>query len=103
MIGIQSQNNEYHSVVSLPTFGRCQSLGCVVLLLVSLIAWGMSALTHYSLMPEYPTDVDDTSPRPRNVPRGFLERTKATGRLVFHHIVKHTGVGIVCSVAYFDP
>ena len=26
--------DEYHSVVSLPTFGRCQSFGYVVLLLV---------------------------------------------------------------------
>jgi hypothetical protein len=60
----------------------------------------MSTLTLYSPMPDHPTDAD---PQPTNTPRRFLERTKATGRLVFHHVVKHTGVGIVCSVAYFDP
>ena len=26
-----------------------------------------------------------------------------TGRIVAKHITKHVGVGIICSVAYFDP
>ncbi|KAK7695123.1 hypothetical protein QCA50_002313 [Cerrena zonata] len=30
-------------------------------------------------------------------------RIRKTGRAVVNHIVKHTGVGIVCAVAYFDP
>ena len=30
-------------------------------------------------------------------------RIKSVASAVFHHAVKHTGVGIVCSVAYFDP
>ncbi|KAK7034604.1 Manganese transporter smf1 [Paramarasmius palmivorus] len=32
--------------------------------------------------------------------RGRLERATRT---VFHHVKKHTGVGLVCAVAYFDP
>ncbi|KAF8906679.1 putative transporter of the NRAMP family [Mucidula mucida] len=31
------------------------------------------------------------------------ERAKRTALLVLHHAKKHTGVGIVCAVAYFDP
>lgn len=27
--------------------------------------------------------------------------TKA--RMILHHLKKHTGVGMVCAVAYFDP
>lgn len=56
-------------------------------------------------MPDHPTDLDDatTGSQTRDAPKGSLERAKATGRLLIHHIVKHTGVGIVCSVAYFDP
>ncbi|CAL1694687.1 unnamed protein product [Somion occarium] len=30
-------------------------------------------------------------------------RIRSTSRVVVNHIVKHTGVGIVCAVAYFDP
>lgn len=54
---------------------------------------------------DHPTDLDDatTGSQTRDAPKGSLERAKATGRLLIHHIVKHTGVGIVCSVAYFDP
>ncbi|KAF5385119.1 hypothetical protein D9615_000895 [Tricholomella constricta] len=35
--------------------------------------------------------------------RSFSERVKATGTTIVHHAKKHTGVGIVCAVAYFDP
>ena len=34
-----------------------------------------------------------------SLPKSF----SATVRAVVQHIVKHTGVGIVCAVAYFDP
>ncbi|KAH9922018.1 natural resistance-associated macrophage protein [Epithele typhae] len=30
-------------------------------------------------------------------------RAAYTARLVVHHLTKHVGVGIICSVAYFDP
>ena len=30
-------------------------------------------------------------------------RIRDTGRSVVNHVLKHTGVGIVCAVAYFDP
>ncbi|KAF4573647.1 hypothetical protein EYR36_008165 [Pleurotus pulmonarius] len=30
-------------------------------------------------------------------------RLKSTGLTIYHHFRKHTGVGIVCAVAYFDP
>ena len=35
--------------------------------------------------------------------RTFLQRLKQVGATAVHHAKKHTGVGIVCSVAYFDP
>ncbi|TFK66073.1 putative transporter of the NRAMP family [Pluteus cervinus] len=31
------------------------------------------------------------------------DRIKSVGYSVYHHARKHTGVGIVCAVAYFDP
>ncbi|TFY83339.1 hypothetical protein EWM64_g668 [Hericium alpestre] len=37
------------------------------------------------------------------VPSKWLFRLKKTARVVWHHAAKHTGVGIVCAVAYFDP
>ncbi|KAG9222066.1 hypothetical protein CCMSSC00406_0008051 [Pleurotus cornucopiae] len=33
----------------------------------------------------------------------WSSRLKTTGLTIFHHFRKHTGVGIVCAVAYFDP
>lgn len=33
----------------------------------------------------------------------WIDRLHHAGWKVFHHAHKHTGVGIVCSVAYFDP
>lgn len=34
---------------------------------------------------------------------GAVSRFRRYARVVAHHTVKHTGVGIVCAVAYFDP
>ncbi|KAG6860672.1 hypothetical protein C0995_008739 [Termitomyces sp. Mi166 len=31
------------------------------------------------------------------------ERVRSMGKIVAHHLKSHTGVGIVCAVAYFDP
>lgn len=28
---------------------------------------------------------------------------KNSAKAVWNHLVKHTGVGIICAVAYFDP
>ncbi|KAI0931650.1 hypothetical protein AcW1_001011 [Taiwanofungus camphoratus] len=33
----------------------------------------------------------------------LLSRLRSTAWFVFQHVRKHTGVGIICSVAYFDP
>ncbi|KAJ3524698.1 hypothetical protein NMY22_g10885 [Coprinellus aureogranulatus] len=33
----------------------------------------------------------------------WLERTKSAGKVAFYHLRKHSGIGIVCAVAYFDP
>jgi metal iron transporter len=33
----------------------------------------------------------------------WIDRLHHAGWTVFRHAQKHTGVGIVCSVAYFDP
>jgi metal iron transporter len=63
----------------------------------------MADLTLHTLMPEHPTHTDSASTQVKRSPQGFLNRANATGRVVLHHVVKHTGVGIVCSVAYFDP
>lgn len=30
-------------------------------------------------------------------------RAKSASKTVFLHVTKHVGVGIICSVAYFDP
>ncbi|OJT04776.1 hypothetical protein TRAPUB_4570 [Trametes pubescens] len=39
------------------------------------------------------------------VPDALSWRVRLTRswRNVFHHVSKHVGVGIICSVAYFDP
>ena len=33
----------------------------------------------------------------------WSRRLRRSGMVVVNHVVKHTGVGIVCAVAYFDP
>ncbi|RDB15676.1 Manganese transporter pdt1 [Hypsizygus marmoreus] len=38
-----------------------------------------------------------------NVRTSFTSRIKKAGEVVLHHAKRHTGVGIVCAVAYFDP
>ncbi|KAK7685361.1 hypothetical protein QCA50_011726 [Cerrena zonata] len=45
------------------------------------------------------------SARNAQQPSGDRTRTRIrqTGRVVVNHIMKHTGVGIICAVAYFDP
>ncbi|TFK21529.1 natural resistance-associated macrophage protein [Coprinopsis marcescibilis] len=35
--------------------------------------------------------------------RPWSERLKQAGKTTLHHLKKHTGVGAVCAVAYFDP
>ena len=34
---------------------------------------------------------------------GWLHRTQDYVSLAVRHATKHTGVGIICAVAYFDP
>ena len=36
-------------------------------------------------------------------PYSWHSRFKSAAWTVFNHAAKHTGVGIVCAVAYFDP
>ncbi|KAI1790908.1 Nramp-domain-containing protein [Ganoderma leucocontextum] len=38
-----------------------------------------------------------------NTDVGWLRRAQDYAWLVFRHATKHTGVGIICAVAYFDP
>ncbi|KAF9478920.1 Nramp-domain-containing protein [Pholiota conissans] len=40
---------------------------------------------------------------PRNSKPTIAHRVRRAGGVVIHHAKKHTGVGIVCAVAYFDP
>lgn len=41
--------------------------------------------------------------RPTTTKKHWIDRLHHVGWTIFHHAQKHTGVGIVCSVAYFDP
>ncbi|KAI0059413.1 smf Mn2+ and Fe2+ transporter [Artomyces pyxidatus] len=41
--------------------------------------------------------------RPTKPPRTCSARLATTAETVCNHVVKHTGVGVVCAVAYFDP
>jgi len=42
--------------------------------------------------------------RPIDSPsRSFANRLKGVAYLTWHHAKRHTGVGVVCAVAYFDP
>ena len=42
--------------------------------------------------------------RPNDAPsRSFANRLRGAASLAWHHAKKHTGVGVVCAVAYFDP
>ncbi|KAI0692204.1 natural resistance-associated macrophage protein [Cytidiella melzeri] len=34
---------------------------------------------------------------------GFAARLRSSAKTITNHAIKHTGVGIVCAVAYFDP
>ncbi|KAG5649682.1 hypothetical protein H0H81_002517, partial [Sphagnurus paluster] len=36
-------------------------------------------------------------------PKSTAARVKSIARTVIHHAKRHTGVGMVCAVAYFDP
>lgn len=36
-------------------------------------------------------------------PTGWSTKLYYVGWRVYHHATKHTGVGLICSVAYFDP
>ncbi|KAG5633964.1 hypothetical protein H0H81_004169, partial [Sphagnurus paluster] len=36
-------------------------------------------------------------------PKSTAARVKSITRTVIHHAKRHTGVGMVCAVAYFDP
>ncbi|KAG1886046.1 smf Mn2+ and Fe2+ transporter [Suillus subluteus] len=40
---------------------------------------------------------------PTTTKKHWIDRLHHVGWTIFHHAQKHTGVGIVCSVAYFDP
>ncbi|KAH7930469.1 smf Mn2+ and Fe2+ transporter [Leucogyrophana mollusca] len=47
------------------------------------------------------TGKDQPGSNPKGTP--WVVKLHNIGWTVFHHAQKHTGVGIVCSVAYFDP
>ncbi|KAF9564934.1 natural resistance-associated macrophage protein [Agrocybe pediades] len=49
-----------------------------------------------------PLDASRNRPLPGSG-ANVIGRLKQTGSLVLHHAKNHTGVGIVCAVAYFDP
>lgn len=43
------------------------------------------------------------STRPPNWWLRAYDRLRSTVFIVYNHATKHTGVGLICSVAYFDP
>ncbi|KAG8219408.1 natural resistance-associated macrophage protein-domain-containing protein [Butyriboletus roseoflavus] len=47
-----------------------------------------------------PTEAEASQPTRRT---GWSIKLDRVGWRLYHHATKHTGVGIVCSVAYFDP
>lgn len=62
-------------------------------------------LTFFHFLPHLSLMADSTplyASRNRQ-PLNALGRLKEAGSLVLHHAKNHTGVGIVCAVAYFDP
>ena len=48
-------------------------------------------------------EIDPPTAQPQRTPQRWHSRLKSVAWTVFNHARKHTGVGIVCSVAYFDP
>ncbi|KAI0050579.1 natural resistance-associated macrophage protein [Auriscalpium vulgare] len=56
-----------------------------------------------SPLPDDPLDAVRATPRPAQTRRPWSERIRVTSHVVWDHVVKHTGVGVVCAVAYFDP
>ena len=51
-----------------------------------------------------PTDRLSSTHNARQASVGMTHsRLRQTGRVVMNHVIKHTGVGIICAVAYFDP
>jgi hypothetical protein len=65
-------------------------------------AW-LSNLTSTPIMSVPPQQLENATSQPTNPARTLVERAKATGWTIVHHAKRHTGVGIVCAVAYFDP
>ena len=57
------------------------------------------------MRPELATVADDASVDKQSVSRlgSVYSRLRKTTNAVVDHAVTHTGVGIVCAVAYFDP
>ncbi|KAG6811361.1 hypothetical protein H0H92_007790 [Tricholoma furcatifolium] len=50
------------------------------------------------------TSLLDEAISPVSEKKGFRQRMpRSAGRTIWHHLKRHTGVGIVCAVAYFDP
>lgn len=39
----------------------------------------------------------------RQLTKVLVDRIKSATATAVHHALKHTGVGLVCAVAYFDP
>ncbi|GLB43763.1 putative natural resistance-associated macrophage protein [Lyophyllum shimeji] len=68
---------------------------------VSSLAVDESTVLVSSPQPDYAAAQSQDAARTST--RTFGERWKAIGMTIWHHARKHTGVGIVCAVAYFDP
>ena len=56
--------------------------------------------THSSFTSGAPAKPGVTS---KGEPPKRANRAKRWGRVVIHHLKSHTGIGAICSVAYFDP
>lgn len=53
-------------------------------------------------MSSLPTTTSPSREQPTDS-QSWLDSLRKAGTLTVHHVKKHTGVGIVCAVAYFDP
>ena len=61
-------------------------------------AYTQNNVSFQSQQQQPPPQLPDPRPRPL-----WLERARKYAWIFIQHVSKHTGVGIVCAVAYFDP
>ena len=62
-----------------------------------------AAATTATTMPTGEQETEKAVAQPAGWWRRAYDRLSNTLFVVYNHATKHTGVGLICSVAYFDP